>query len=336
MDGGATADSPRRHACVRDFREDSLRALVFTAPSELELLEIDEPQPSEGEVVVEVAAAGICGSELHGVRSPGFRTPPLVMGHEFAGVTTDGRRVAVNPLVSCGTCDLCRLGHVELCRNRALVGVHRPGGFAERVAVPATAARSIPDAMSFERAAMIEPLANAVHAWNLAGSPDHARVGVIGAGTIGLVCLLVASDRGAESTFVADVAPERLEVARALGASEADDALAGEFDIIFDAVGIPATRRASVAQLRPGGTAIWLGLMDPGAGFDSLDLVRMEKRVLGSFAYREEEFQEAIELAGRLDLSWSRVFPLSHGATIFAELMNGRTDVVKALLRPSE
>jgi threonine dehydrogenase-like Zn-dependent dehydrogenase len=120
-----------------------VKALVFTGPSVLEVMDVAEPQPVDGEVVVEVAAAGICGSELHGVKTPGFRTPPLVMGHEFAGVTTDGRRVAVNPLVSCGECDLCRLGYVELCRKRALLGVHRPGGFAERAAVPASAARGL-------------------------------------------------------------------------------------------------------------------------------------------------------------------------------------------------
>jgi threonine dehydrogenase-like Zn-dependent dehydrogenase len=312
-----------------------VRALVFTGPNRVELLDVDEPAPVDGEIVVEVAAAGICGSELHGIKTPGFRKPPLVMGHEFAGFTPDGRRVAVNPLVSCGACDLCRLGYPELCRERALLGVHRPGGFAERVAVPEGSAFPIPDSLSFEAAAMVEPIANAVHAWGIAGHPAGQRIGIVGAGTIGLLCLLVAAERGAASASVADLAPERVKVARALGASEAAGELVGEFDVVFDAVGAPATRRASVDRLRPGGTAAWLGLMESEAGFDSLELVRNEKRVLGSFAYRPEEFEEAIGLAGRFDLSWSRLFPLSEGASIFGELMNGRTDIVKALLQPS-
>jgi threonine dehydrogenase-like Zn-dependent dehydrogenase len=313
-----------------------VKALVYTAPSELEVLEVEEPRPADDEVLVQVTAAGICGSELHGVRTPGFRTPPLVMGHEFVGFAADGRRVAVNPVVACGACDLCRQGQAQLCRHRAIVGVHRPGGFAERVTVPAAAIHEIPDAMSWGQAAMIEPLANAVHAWGVADVAGRARVGIVGAGSIGLVCLLVASEGGAGSVMITDLSPHRLEVARQLGATAVGEKLDGEFDVIFDAVGVPGTRQASVAHLRPGGKAVWLGLIDPTPAFDCADLVRMEKRVLGSFAYRDDEFEAAIGLALRIDLSWSATFPLSQGAKIFTELMNGRTDIVKALLQPTE
>ena len=159
-------------------------------------------------------------------------------------------------------------------------------------------------------------------------------MGIIGAGTIGLVCLLVACAGGAESVAVADPSESRLRVARRLGASSAGDELEGEFDITLDAVGLPVTRRASVAHLRPGGTAVWLGLMDGDPGFEATDLVRMEKRVLGSFAYTHDEFVRALGEAGRLDLGWVDSFPLEQGPAIFGELMGGRTDVVKALLRP--
>jgi threonine dehydrogenase-like Zn-dependent dehydrogenase len=311
-----------------------VKALVYTAPRAVELLDAPEPQLGEDDVLVSVAAAGICGSELHGIKSPGFRTPPLIMGHEFAGTTADGRRVAVNPLVSCGHCDLCRIGRTQLCRSRALVGVHRPGGFAERVAVPVSAVHELPDGMPWEVAAMVEPIANAIHAWRMAGSPRGARVGVIGAGTIGLVSLLVASDGGAASVVVADPSEDRLGVARRLGASDCRPELEGEFDVTIDAVGLPLTHRASVMRLRPGGTALWLGLIDAEAGFDSTDLVRMEKRVLGSFAYSDDEFVVAMRAAGRFDLRWAESFGLAEGPTIFGELMNGRTDVIKALLRP--
>lgn len=308
--------------------------MVFTRPGVVEVLDVDEPVPAEDEVVVEVAAAGICGSELHGISKPGFRTPPLVMGHEFAGLTPDGKRVTVNPLVACGTCDLCAKGHTQVCRDRAIVGIHRPGAFAERVSVPAALLHELPDGMPWERAAMIEPLANGVHAWALAGRPAGARVGVIGAGTIGLVAYLVAQAGGAAEVVVVDLAEDRLATARNIGATTAT-ALDGEFDLVIDAVGVAATHTASIDHIRPGGTAVWVGLMGTDPAFNTADFIRQEKSVLGSFAYTDAEFGEAVKLAETAELGWVDSFPLSEGADIFTQLMHGRTDVVKALLRPN-
>ncbi len=308
--------------------------MVFTAPGEMELLDVDEPDAAPGETIVTVEASGICGSELHGITSPGFRTPPLIMGHEFAGTTPDGRRVVINPLVACKRCDICLRGLFYLCRERSIIGIHRSGGFGERVAIPDDNIYDIGDELTWEQAAAIEPLANAVHAWRLADEPTPARVGVIGAGTIGLVCLLIAKRCGAPHVAVADPSDERAAVAKRLGADAVGPALEGEFDVIFDAVGIAATHRASVDQIRPGGTSVWLGLIGEQAEFDSQHLVRMEKRVQGSFCYTDADFQQAIALAPSLDLSWAEPFPLSSGVDIFMELMNGRSDVVKAVLRP--
>ncbi|WP_231336257.1 zinc-binding dehydrogenase [Actinomadura graeca] len=311
-----------------------MKALVFTAPSVVELHDIDEPSVKPDEILVEVAAAGICGSELHGVRTPGFRTPPLVMGHEFAGTTPDGRRVAVNPILSCGRCDLCSRGHRQLCRGRALIGVHRPGGFAERVAVPVSSVHALPDGMSWTAAGLIEPIAYAVHTWNVARIPEGARVGVIGCGTIGLLCLQLARRRGAVSVVAADVSDRRAAVASRLGADSAGPSLRGEFDVVFDAVGLPATRADALARLAPGGTAVALGLASADPGFDAADLVRAEKRLLGSFGYTPAEFATAVGLAAEWDLSWVNTFPLTDGARVFTDLMNGGTEPVKALLTP--
>ncbi len=310
-----------------------MRAMVFTAPSTVELLDVEEPEPQPGEAVLQVAASGICGSELHGIQTPGFRQPPLIMGHEFAGTTPDGRRVVVNPLVPCRGCDLCLRGMFNLCRERAIVGIHRSGGFAERVAVPEANLYDVPEQMNWERASIIEPIANAVHAWRIAGDPAPRRVGVIGAGTIGLCCQLVAQARGVADVAVADLSEERLEVARRLGATTGP-ALEGEFDVIFDAVGVSATHRASVDRIRPGGVAVWLGLIGEQAEFDSQHLVRMEKRVQGSFCYTDPDFRGAIDLAGTVDAGWVTSYPIEEGVDIFLELMRGRTDVVKAVLTP--
>lgn len=310
-----------------------MRALVFTRPSTVELLDVPTPEPAGGEVLVEVAAVGICGSELHGIRSSDFRRPPLVMGHEFAGTTGDGRRVTANPLISCGACDRCLAGDDHLCRFRAIVGIHRPGAFAEYVAVPEASLHPLADTMTFEAAALIEPLANAVHAVNLAAPAAGSRIAVLGAGTIGLMSLLVA--RGvSDDVTVCDLAPERLAMARELGATRVGPELDGEFDLVVDAVGAASTHGISVDRLRPGGTAVWLGLLSAEAGFDGQQIVREEKRVIGSYCYTGAEFGDAVKLAAELPMDWATAFPLEQGEVIFGELMAGRHDVVKALLRP--
>ena len=311
-----------------------MRALVFTAPGTVELLDVPEPDPAPGDVLVQVRVAGICGSELHGALRPGFRKPPLIMGHEFAGVSADGEAVVINPILSCGHCEECQRGLRHICRKREIIGVHRAGGFAERVAVPASALRPMPPGLSWEAAALIEPAANAVHAWNRAGGAAGARVAVIGCGAIGLLCAAVALSGGADRVDVSDLSPARLAAAQRLGAGAAGLSLSGEYDVVMDAVGSAATRAQSVAHQRPGGVAVWLGLAEEDAGFDANALVRSEKRVLGSFAYRDEEFAHAMALIGGWDLTWAAGYPLTAAAEIFTDMMNGGLHPVKALLRP--
>lgn len=310
-----------------------MRALVFTEPGQMELMDVPEPSAGGDEAVVEVHAAGICGSELHGFRSAGFRKPPLVMGHEFAGTTPDGQRVAVNPLQGCGHCPACGSGAPQLCPRRTLLGIHRAGAFAERVCVPAAALNPIPADMPWEVAGMIEPLANAVHAWKLAGNIGHRRVAIIGAGTIGLVCLLQARRSGADGVTVVDRSSHRLRIAKKLGAAACATALSGEYDVVLDAVGAATTRRDAVACLRPGGSAIWIGLAAADPGFDSADLIRWEKRVVGSFAYTPEEFGSAVSLAPELDLSWVTPIGLEDSRRVFMSLADGADDPIKAIIR---
>ena len=318
------------------MRGGPVRALVFTAPGTVELLDVPEPDPAPGEVVVEVRAAGICGSELHGARRPGFRQPPLIMGHEFAGIA-GGEAVVVNPILSCGRCPECRRGLRHVCREREIIGVHRAGGFAERVAVPASALRPLPPGLPWEAAALIEPAANALHAWNLALGAvgvECRRVAVIGCGAIGLLCAATALSSGAGQVEVTDLSPARLAAAQRLGAEVADPGLSDQYDVVIDAVGSAATRAASVAHQRPGGVAVWLGLAGEETGFDGNALIRSEKRVVGSFAYRDEEFAQAMARIRYWDLTWAAGYPLAAAAEVFTGLMNGGLDPLKALLRP--
>ena len=221
-----------------------------------------------------------------------------------------------------------------MCRKRSVVGIHRPGAFAERVAVPERQLYELPASVEIETGALVEPLANGLHAWRLAGAEPEARVGVLGAGTIGLAALLVAKHFGAQ-VAITDLSTARLAFAERLGANVAGPALEGEYDVVIDAVGARATRRASLEHLRPAGTAVWIGLNEPEAEFDALDVIRMEKRIVGSFAYSSQDFGDAVWLAADVDLGWTASFDLGDGAEIFRELMEGRTDIVKALLRPA-
>lgn len=310
-----------------------MQALVFTAPGRVELRAEPEPAPVDGQVLVRVHASGICGSELHGFHSTTFRKPPLIMGHEFAGTTPDGQRVVVNPLLSCGTCSSCRAGRPQVCRNRQLIGVNRPGGFAEVVSVPRACLHPLPDDVSWAAATLVEPLANAVHAWTLVPAlPDE--VAVIGAGPIGLVCALVARSRGAQVTLC-ETAPSRRAAAEQLGfRTVARPADGTEFETVVDAVGAAQTRELSLRHCGPGGTAIWLGLAADATELPGNDVVRSEKRITGSFAYRPADFAGALAAARNLDLSWTTAVPLAAAEETFYALAEGRSDIVKAVLVP--
>jgi threonine dehydrogenase-like Zn-dependent dehydrogenase len=261
------------------------------------------------------------------------------MGHELAGRRLDdGTPVAVNPLIACGRCDLCLRGARNICRRRRIVGIQRDGGFAQRVAVPETACVPLPAGLTPERAALAEPFANAVHAWRLALAQDQspARVGIIGAGMLGLAVALVALDAGIRDVAVSDLSPERRATASRAGVASTGEALEGEFDVVFDAVGTASTRAAGIERLRPGGTAVWIGLHGPDAGFDAQALIRSEKRVLATFAYVERDFAAAVELVAALeDTSWVASRPLAEGVETFLGLLEAPGEATKMLLIPS-
>ncbi len=311
-----------------------MRALVFTEIAVVRVMDVDDVRATPEETVIHVERSGICGSELHGVRHASFRVPPLILGHEFVGRTSEGRRVAVNPLISCGECSYCRESRPQLCAQRTLLGAQRAGCAAERVVVPSHLVHDIPDELDWDRAGLIEPIANALHAWRLAGEPRGQRVAIIGCGAIGLACLEVARHFGATHVTGVDLSEERRAVAQALGADEVVAELSTTYDVVFEAVGAAATRAASVRQLVPGGTAIWLGLVGPEPGFDALDAIRWEKNVRGMFAYDDRTFVDAISLAPHLDLRWATTVDLEEGAEVFTRLKLGAPTPLKVLLRP--
>jgi threonine dehydrogenase-like Zn-dependent dehydrogenase len=340
-----------------------MKAVVWNGPEEMAVEEVPEPTVEPGTVIVRPDAVGICGSEIEGyLGKMGNRTPPLVMGHEFAGTVSEvgegvdeglvGRTVAVNPLSSDGTCPLCRAGYTNLCPNRKLVGIHSPGGFAEYALVPAQNVYPLPEGVEARTGALAEPLANGVHAvrLGLAGHPvEHAVV--VGAGTIGLMCLQAAVLDGIPEVSVVEPHEARREQAFELGASaaygsgeEAREALEGPTeglgaDLVIDAVGAEVTRRIAVEELlRPGGRVVFIGLHDDETTLGYHGVVRGQLDLQGSYAYTAEDYEQALEwlVEGRAGIGdLPPALPLEEGPNAFAELVRGPSSRIKVFLAGS-
>jgi len=340
-----------------------MKAIVWNGPEEMAVEEVPEPTVEPGTVIVRPEAVGICGSEIEGyLGRMANRTPPLVMGHEFAGTVTEvgegvdedllGREVAVNPLSSDGTCPLCRGGYTNLCPNRRLVGIHSPGGFAEYALAPAQNVYPLPEGVEARAGALAEPLANGVHVvrLGLAGHfVEHAVV--VGAGTIGLMCLQAAVLEGIPEVSVIEPHEARREQALELGAraayasgEEAREALEGPTeglgaDLVIDAVGAEVTRRMAVeVLLRPGGRAVFVGLHDDATTLGFHDVVRGQLDLQGSYAYTADDYEQALEwlVGGRAGIGeLPPVLPLEEGPGAFAELVKGPSSKIKVFLAGS-
>ena len=343
--------------------DDTMDALVWLGPREM--VERAEPVPRlvDGEVLVAMGAVGICGSELSGfLGQNSLRVPPLIMGHECAGqvvqatggafangeAATLGARVTFNPLIVCGSCDRCRAGRTNLCRRRQLVGAHRPGGFAQYVAVPAKQCYPLPDHLSMVAGSLAEPLACSLRAVALTGVQPQQHLLILGAGPIGLCAVAAARTQGIEQIIVSDVAPQRLEIAQRWGARDLvnareQDVVAfvqqrypGGLDCVIDAVGATPVRTQAVRAVVPGGRVVLIGLHDEESVLPANYLIRQEITITGSFAYTEAEFAQAVDLLVRgvvqPSADWLEERPLSEGPAAFAELVDGTARATKIVL----
>lgn len=333
-----------------------MRQLVYLGPRVMDLQEAPDPTPGPGELVFQVDAAAICGSDLHGFReaSP-RRIPPLVMGHEAVGRVTSvgagvgaarvGERVVLRPNLACGACEPCRGGRPNLCRNGRLVGRDLTGAFAERFVVPERAAVAFPSDVPDDVTTLTEPLANAVHVTSRSVQPDD-DVLVIGAGAIGVLMARMALEAGARRAFVTDPIESRLDLARAQGAIplEGEDPAAAALDatdgrgvdVAIDAAGFGSTWALGVRALRPGGRLEAVGLGTPEVRVDAFAVAGKELTITGSFAWTEGDFDRAIALveAGAIDTAgWFTTMPLADGQRAFEELVD-TTERFKVVLVP--
>ena len=343
-----------------------MKSLLLREYGHLEIAEMPRPVPGPGEVLVRVAACGICGSDVHGYDgSSGRRIPPLVMGHEAAGTVAavgsgvteyrEGDRVTFDSTVYCGECDFCRRGEMNLCDQREVVGVscgdyRRHGAFAEFVTVPERIVYRLPDAMEFEEAAMLEAVSVALHAVHLSGSGEDRTALVIGAGMIGLLTMQAARALGYGRVTIGDIDATRLALARTLGADETLDSSGAEWiaavrektgghgaDVVFEAVGRNATVGAAIDGVRKGGTVVLIGNISPEVTLPLQKVVSRQVRLQGSAASCGE-YPEAMEMvtSGRIRIEplITAVATLEEGPRWFERLHSGEPNLMKVVLTP--
>jgi 2-desacetyl-2-hydroxyethyl bacteriochlorophyllide A dehydrogenase len=289
-----------------------MRAAVITAPGEVGTTTFADPSPALGEVVVAVAACGICGTDLHLVDGHVDAPLPLVPGHELTGEVVAlgagvvdlhvGDRVAVDPNQPCGGCRPCRRGRQNLCERYAALGVTMAGGAAEYVAAPARSCVRLPDGVDLAQAALIEPLSCAVRGFDVLQLPVGDRVLIYGAGTMGLMNLALALRAGAGSVDVVDLDPGRLDRARALGARHAvtapDEVEAPDgWDAVIDCTGVIAAIEDGLSRVGRGGTFLQFGVapQHASASWSPFRVYRDEIRIVGSMAVLHS-FERAAEL----------------------------------------
>jgi L-iditol 2-dehydrogenase len=342
-----------------------MKALLLSKYKHLEIVELPEPVPAPGEVLVRVAACGICGSDIHGYDgTSGRRIPPIVMGHEAAGRIAalgdgvsgfaKGDRVTFDSTIYCGACGHCCRGEVNLCEQRQVLGVscgdyRRAGAFAEFVAVPSRVVYKLPDNLSFEEAAMLEAVAVALHAVSLSQVSAGGTALVVGAGMIGLLIVEALRASGCSCVFAADIDRTRLKLAEDLGATavmpaEEDIAqavlqLTGKagVDVAIEAVGRNETVRASVESVRKGGTVVLVGNISPQVTLPLQKVVTRQIRLQGSCA-SAGEYPRAMELvaSGCIQVRplISAIAPLDDGPRWFERLYAREANLMKVVLTP--
>jgi threonine dehydrogenase-like Zn-dependent dehydrogenase len=330
-----------------------MKALVYTKPNVIELQELAEPQPLNGEALVKVDAVGICGSDMHAYHGHDARRPaPLVLGHEAAGIVVSGpnkgTRVAVNPLVTCGECEQCTGGRAHLCASRQIISMPpRPGAFAEMLRIPERNLVPVPAGFDMTKAALTEPLAVSYHAVNhgarfLPRPLAASDCAVIGGGAIGLGAALVLAMHGARTILIGEPNEARREAAEAAGPFRGYKPGAGEpkdasIDFVIDAVGANATRAAASRMVKPGGVIVHAGLLPGAEGLDVRKMTLQEIVFTGTYCYTPADFRETLMAmaSGRLGaLDWFEERALADGAKAFHDLDAGSVTAAKIVLRP--
>lgn len=328
-----------------------MKAVLFPAPESIRIERVPDPTCAPDEVVVQVSRCGICGTDVHIYRNEYMSNFPVIPGHEFGGVIVEvgkavtdfqvGDRVAVDPNLYCGHCDMCRNEMANHCLNWQGIGITRPGGFAEFVAAPARACYHLPASLSDAQVAFIEPLACVVHAMKRIRILPADPVLILGAGPMGLLLVQALRRMGASHVAVVEKQAPRLELAQRMGASlavapgadqdEQLKALAPRgFGVVIDATGVPAVIEGAFRHLRPRGTYLQFGVAPNHArvSVSPYDIFRNDWTIIGTFALCYT-FLPAIDwlASGAIDITplVSHTAPMSSFADLFGQFAAGKT-----------
>ncbi|MBD0864220.1 MAG: alcohol dehydrogenase catalytic domain-containing protein [Rhodobacteraceae bacterium] len=324
-----------------------MKALVYEGVETLAMRDRPMPQPGPDEVLMRVAAAGICGSDMHAYLGHDARRPaPLILGHEAAGTVAggamDGHRVTVNPLVTCGLCPACKAGRENLCPHRQIISMQpREGAFAEYVAIPERNLVTVPDDVPLDKAALTEPLAVSWHAARLALAALHPdvtpRALVLGGGAIGLAAALIFNAKGVEDVEIVEPNINRTARLRAIGQTVVETA-SGEWPVVVDAVGYAVTRATASTHVMPGGVIAHVGLGEEDTSMlDIRRLTLQEVTFIGTYTYTNADFRDTAQAIfdGTLGpLDWIEHRPLSDGPRAFDDLRYHRVSSPKIVLSP--
>ena len=343
-----------------------MKALLLKEYMKLEVTEVPEPELGPEDLLVRVRACGICGSDIHGIDgSTGRRIPPLVMGHEAAGVVAKvgsavtawkiNDRITFDSMISCGKCPFCRSGHMNLCDNRMVLGVscgdyRRHGAFAEYVAVPQHICYMLPDELPFEHAALIEAVSVAVHAVEVTPIRLGDTAVVVGAGMIGVLTVQAARNAGCTTVYAVDLDDAKLEMAVKLGAAEGFnpkhcDPVAEILkrtngkgaDIVLEAVGATDPIKTAIACVRKGGTVTLIGNITPKVELNLQSVVTREIRLQGTCG-SNGEYPACIDLLVKglikVDSIISERVSLEDAPRAFERLYNHEPNLMKVIVNP--
>ncbi|WP_120496790.1 alcohol dehydrogenase catalytic domain-containing protein [Kiloniella sp. EL199] len=329
-----------------------MKALLYMGPKQLDYQDVPDAVPQEGEELVCVSHVGICGSDMHAYLGHDERRPaPLILGHEAAGFIqggeNDGKRVAINPLVSCLKCSVCLSGRENLCAKRQIISMFpREGAFAELVAIPRNNLVFIPDHVSLTKAALTEPIACGWHASrmvqeSLDNSITKPSALILGGGAIGVGAALSIKAQGVQNVTLLETNPvrrdylARIREINVIGLNELTDNIM--FDIVIDGVGFAGTREVATKYVLPGGVIAHIGLGDNEGGLDIRRMTLQEITFIGTYTYTQKDFnQTAIAIFDdRLgELNWVEKRSLSEGAQAFKDIYEGQCSAPKIILQP--
>jgi threonine dehydrogenase-like Zn-dependent dehydrogenase len=332
-----------------------MHALVYTDTQKLIYRKEKDPKVVNGESIVKVFASGICGSDMHAYHGKdNRRIPPLILGHEISGTVDKGKfagkKVILNPLITCSECEYCSNEREHLCKKRIILGMNKPierqGGFAEYVSVPDKNIYELPKNLNMNEAPIAEPCAVALHAVELGEKElskplEKSKAIVIGAGAIGLLCGLILSKvKKCKDVTIVDPNEKRLKESlkylEARGSKPNNEIIIdNHFDIVFDTVGLETTRHEAIRCIKPGGTIIHIGLTQPSGTFDFRKATLQEITFIGTYCYTNKDFEKTLSILNNKkigSLDWIEYRNLKEGASAFQQIHDGTCSSPKIIL----